>query len=65
MTNLQFEINSPIEPEKLMSYLTDFESLQKFFPAQEQRNHLLYMRQESVLKPDQQVNDSAGRYPVE
>ena len=34
MTNLQFEINSPIEPEKLMSYLTDFESFQQFFPAQ-------------------------------
>ncbi len=34
MTNLQFEINSSLEPEKLMSYLTDFESLQKFFPAQ-------------------------------
>ena len=34
MSNLQFEINSPIEPEKLMSYLTDFESFQQFFPAQ-------------------------------
>ena len=34
MTNLQFQINSPIEPEKLMSYLTDFESFQQFFPAQ-------------------------------
>ena len=34
MTNLQFQINSSMEPEKLMSYLTDFESFQKFFPAQ-------------------------------
>ena len=34
MSNLQFEINSPIEPEKLMNYLTDFESFQQFFPAQ-------------------------------
>ena len=34
MANLQFEINSPIEPEKLMNYLTDFESFQQFFPAQ-------------------------------
>ena len=34
MSNLQFEINSPIEPEKLMSYLNDFESFQQFFPAQ-------------------------------
>ena len=34
MPNLQFQTNSPIEPEKLMSYLTDFESFQQFFPAQ-------------------------------
>ena len=34
MTNLQFQTNSPIEPEKLMSYIIDFESYQKFFPNQ-------------------------------
>ena len=34
MANLQFQTNSPIEPEKLMSYITDFESYQKFFPHQ-------------------------------
>ena len=34
MANLQFQTNSPIEPEKLMNYLTDFESFQQFFPAQ-------------------------------
>ena len=34
MTNLQFQTNSPIEPEKLMSYITDFENYQKFFPHQ-------------------------------
>ena len=34
MPHLQFETNSPIEPEKLMSYITDFESFQKFFPHQ-------------------------------
>mgnify|MGYP001250709411 FL=1 len=34
MTNLQFQTNSPIEPEKLMSYITNFESYQKFFPNQ-------------------------------
>ena len=32
MTNLQFQTSSPIEPEKLMSYITNFESYQKFFP---------------------------------
>ena len=34
MTNLQFQTSSPIEPEKLMSYITNFESYQKFFPNQ-------------------------------
>ena len=34
MPHLQFETNSPIEPEKLMSYITDFENYQKFFPHQ-------------------------------
>ena len=29
MANLQFQTNSPIEPEKLFSYITDFESYQK------------------------------------
>ena len=34
MANLQFQTNSPIEAEKLMSYITDFECYQKFFPHQ-------------------------------
>ena len=34
MANLQFQTNSSIEPEKLMSYITDFENYQKFFPHQ-------------------------------
>ena len=34
MANLQFQTDSPIEPEKLMSYITNFEYYQKFFPNQ-------------------------------
>ena len=34
MANLQFQTNSPIEAEKLMSYITDFVNYQKFFPHQ-------------------------------
>ena len=34
MANLQFQTNSPIEPKKLMNYITDFESFQQFFPHQ-------------------------------
>ena len=34
MANLQFTINSTLEPEKLMTFITDFESYQSFFPDQ-------------------------------
>ena len=34
MTNLQFSINSTIEPKKLMSFIIDFEYYKKFFPGQ-------------------------------
>ena len=34
MANWKFKLNSPLEPEKLMSYITDFENYQKFFPNQ-------------------------------
>ena len=34
MGNLQFSINSTLEPEKLMIYIIDFESYKNFFPDQ-------------------------------
>ena len=34
MPHLQFQTSSPIEPKKLMDYLTDFTSFQRFFPHQ-------------------------------
>ena len=34
MTNLQFSINSSINHEKFMSYVTDFERYKNFFPDQ-------------------------------
>ena len=34
MGNLQFSINSTLEPEKLMRYIIDFESYKYFFPNQ-------------------------------
>ena len=34
MGKLQFSMNSPVEPEKLMNYITDFEHYQNFFPNQ-------------------------------
>ena len=34
MTNLQVSIKSHLKPEKLMSFITDFEYYKKFFPGQ-------------------------------
>ncbi len=34
MKNLQFIMDSPLEPEKLMNYIIDFESYKNFFPDQ-------------------------------
>ena len=34
MGKLQFSMNSTVEPEKLVNYITDFEQYQKFFPKQ-------------------------------
>jgi|TARA_B100001750_G_scaffold159964_1_gene128929 ribosome-associated toxin RatA of RatAB toxin-antitoxin module len=34
MTNLQFSIDSTIDPKTLMSFITDFERYQTFFPDQ-------------------------------
>ena len=34
MGNLQFSTNSPLKPEKLMSFIIDFEYYKNFFPGQ-------------------------------
>jgi|TARA_Y100001949_G_C15821898_1_gene258133 ribosome-associated toxin RatA of RatAB toxin-antitoxin module len=54
MANLQFSIKSHLKPEKLMSFITDFEYYQKFFPRQlkeikiiDRRNNVI-ITQESI-----------------
>ena len=49
MANLQFQTNSPTEPEKLMSYITDFESYQKFFPNQIKSVKILEQQNNEVI----------------
>ena len=49
MANLQFQTNSPIEPEKLFSYITDFESYQKFFPNQIKSVKILEQQNNEVI----------------
>ena len=49
MGNLQFSINSPVEPEKLMSFITDFEYYQKFFPNQIKEVKILERQNNEII----------------
>ena len=49
MKNLQFSVNSPIEPEKLMSFITDFESYQNFFPNQIKEVKILERQNNEII----------------
>jgi len=49
MTNLQFSINSTVEPEKLMSFITDFESYQNFFPKQIKEVKILERQNNEII----------------
>ena len=49
MENLQFSVNSPIEPEKLMSFITDFESYQNFFPKQIKEVKILERQNNEII----------------
>ena len=49
MANLQFQTDSPIEPEKLMSYITNFECYQKFFPNQIKEVKILERQNNEII----------------
>ena len=49
MTNLQFSINSTVEPKKLMSFITDFEYYQKFFPSQIKEVKILERQNNEII----------------
>ena len=49
MKNLQFSVNSPIEPEKLMSFITDFKYYQKFFPNQIKEVKILERQNNEII----------------
>jgi len=49
MANLQFSINSTVEPKKLMSFITDFEYYQKFFPNQIKEVKILERQNNEII----------------
>ena len=49
MGNLQFSTNSPLKPEKLMSFITDFKYYQKFFPNQIKEVKILERQNNEII----------------
>jgi len=49
MGNLQFSINSSVEPKKLMSFIIDFELYQKFFPNQIKEVKILERQNDEII----------------
>ena len=49
MANLQFSIKSHLKPEKLMSFIIDFEYYKKFFPGQIKDIKILDRQDNSII----------------
>ena len=49
MGNLQFSINSSVDPKKLMGFIIDFERYQKFFPNQIKEIKILERRNNEII----------------
>ena len=63
MTNLQFSINSTVEPEKLMSFITDFEYYQKFFPNQIKEVKILKREDNEIVTEETVIFSTLIKYP--
>ena len=63
MKNLQFSVNSPIEPEKLMSFITDFESYQNFFPKQIKEVKILERQNNEIITEETIIFSTLIKHP--
>ena len=63
MTNLQFSINSTIEPKKLMSFITDFEYYQKFFPNQIKEVKILERQNNEIITEETIIFSTLIKFP--
>ena len=63
MGNLQFSINSPVEPEKLMSFITDFEYYQNFFPNQIKEVKILERQNNEIITEEAIIFSTLIKYP--
>ena len=63
MTNLQFSINSAVEPKKLMSFITDFEYYQKFFPSQIKEVKILERQNNEIITEETIIFSTLIKHP--
>ena len=63
MGKLQFSMNSTIEPEKLVNYLTDFEQYQKFFPKQIKEVKILDRQNGEIITEETIIFSTLIKHP--
>ena len=63
MGNLQFSINSSVEPEKLMSFITDFECYQNFFPNQIKEVKILERQNNKIITEETIIFSTLIKHP--
>ena len=63
MGKLQFSMNSTVEPEKLVNYLTDFEQYQKFFPKQIKEVKILDRQNSEIITEETIIFSNFLKHP--
>ena len=63
MKNLQFSINSSVDPEKLMSFITDFEHYQTFFPNQIKEVKILERQNNEIITEEIIIFSTLIKHP--
>ena len=63
MGNLQFSINSSVEPKKLMSFITDFEHFQNFFPNQIKEVKILERQNNEIITEEIIIFSTLIKHP--
>ena len=63
MGKLQFSMNSTVEPEKLVNYITDFEQYQKFFPKQIKEVKILDRQNGEIITEETIIFSTLIKHP--
>ena len=63
MGDLQFSINCPVDPEKLMSFITNFELYQEFFPRQIKEVKILKRENNEIVTEETIIFSTLIKHP--